>query len=206
MITSDRERQAPQSIAEAEPSHLVRYQFACQFLNQESIVLDVPCGSGYGVALMSEHAQVVYGVDIFAPAIEHAKELFSNERTKFLVSDGHNMQALFPDSGCFDIITSFEGIEHLQNPEQFLHELHRLLKPEGLLIISTPRKPHGSPYHIREFTLLEYTEILSSHFHIRSMNGQLFTDIFDMEERAVNPDIYPHFNFIAVCSKSNQAN
>ena len=200
MITSDRERQAPLSVEETEPSHLARYRFATKFIEESQIILDAPCGSGYGTAVLSSKARQVYGVDISADAIDHAKEFFKKENNSFVVSNIENMASTFPDSHSFDLIISFEGIEHLYNPEMFLKESARLLKPKGKLIISTPRRPHGSPYHTTEYNLEEYKMLLSKHFIIEKMYGQLFVDIFDMNERNEDPDTHLHFNFIAICS------
>ena len=197
MIESDKERQAPKNVNEAEPTHLERYKFALNLISEDDVVLDVPCGSGYGSFLLTQKSKKVYGVDIFSPAIDHAKELFLNDSTCFFVSDALDMN-IFVDHN-FDVIVSFEGIEHVSDPEKFLLEIKRILVPNGKLIISTPRKPHGSPFHIIEFTLDEFKKILSKFFVIEKIYGQIYTDIFDLEEREVNPDDYKHFNFIAIC-------
>jgi len=199
MIESDKERQAPKTLDEAEPTHLARYTFALEFIEEDDVVLDTPCGSGYGSLLLTEKSKKVYGIDIFPPAIDHANELFSCDNNCFFVCDMQDME-MFKDE-YFDVVISFEGIEHVKDPNKFLKEVKRILKPEGRLIISTPRKPHGSPYHIIEFSLDEFKKILSKHFKIDSMYGQIYTDIFDLETRDVNPDSYPHFNFISVCSQ-----
>ncbi len=196
MIVSDRERQAPTTVSEAEPSHLARYEFARQFLKGTDEVLDVPCGSGYGSCLMSKVAKKVIGIDIHAGAIEHAKECFQEHNIEFAVG---NMETLDSLTVPFDVVVSFEGIEHIHNQDAFLESIARLLKPNGYFIISTPRKPHGSPYHTIEFNLDEFKTILSEKFVIEKMYGQIYTDIFDMTEREEDPHAYHRFNFIAVC-------
>ena len=198
MIESDKERQAPKTAEEAEPSHLARYKFALDFIGKDDVVLDAPCGSGYGSLLLTKKSDKVYGVDIFEPAIEHANELFSNDKNCFFVCDIQDM-SMFKDK-YFDVVISFEGIEHIKYPNKFLQEIKRILTPEGKLIISTPRKPHGSPYHIIEFSLEEFKKILSKYFKIEATYGQIFTDIFDLEERLEDPFAYERFNYIAVCS------
>ena len=200
MINSDVERQAPISLKDAEPSHLARYNFSLKHLSKDDTVLDAPCGSGYGAKLLSFGTRKVFGIDIFLGAIKHAEEFFSNKKSTFLVGDIQNMKKKF-SSGQFDKVISFEGIEHLKNPEKFLLEAKRVLKKDGRLIISTPRKPHGSPYHIYEFTLEEFVILLSKYFTIEKMFGQIYTDIFDLSERKENPDKYKRFNFIAICRK-----
>jgi len=198
MIESDKERQAPKKIEETEPSHLARYNFALGFIEEDDIVLDAPCGSGYGSLLLTNKSKKVYGIDLSSPAIDHANEFFSCDNNCFFVCDVQDMK-MFKDE-YFDVVVSFEGIEHLKDPNKFLKEIKRILKPEGKLIISTPRKPHGSPFHITEFSLDEFKKLLSKYFNINEMYGQIHTDIFDLEERNVNPNDYPHFNFIGICS------
>lgn len=201
MIESNRERQAPQKSLEAEPSHLARYKFSLNYINSGNIVLDLPCGTGYGSEVMSTKAKEVVGIDIGVEAIEHAKEFFENDKIKFIVGNAENLQNVFPNNEIFDVIVSFEGIEHLNNQDFSLQEMKRLLKKEGQLIISTPRKPHGSPYHTVEFSLEEFRNFLSKEFIVEKMYGQIYTDIFDLEERKENPHEYKRFNFIALCKK-----
>lgn len=202
MIESNKERQAPQKSLEAEPSHLARYKFALNFIDPKDKVLDLPCGSGYGSEVMSAKGKEVIGIDIDVGAIQHAKELFKNNKTEFFIGNAENLQNIFPANEIFDIIASFEGIEHLDNQNSSLQEMKRLLKKEGLLIISTPRKPHGSPYHTIEFSLEEFKTFLSQEFIIKKIYGQIYTDIFDLEERKENPHDYERFNFIALCKKT----
>lgn len=202
MIESNSERQAPTRVSDVEPSHLSRYVFASKYLLPEHTVLDAPCGAGYGSNCMADEALCrVYGIDISPDAIGHAKEFFSSPAISFHVSDMQEIGKLFGGSPVFDYVISFEGIEHIEKAEEFLRGAGKLLLPEGKLIISTPRKPHGSPFHVREYSLEEYKELLGGHFRIDRMFGQVYTDIFDMAERKVNPNDYKKFNFIAECSR-----
>ena len=169
MIESDAERQAPKNVMEAEPSHLARYKFAKKYLNETDTVLDIPCGSGYGTKLLSSYCKKIVGVDIYQDAITHANEFFKDDNNHFLVGNMENIKNIFPHNYVFDKIISFEGIEHIKYPKKFLDEIFRLLKQDGEFIISTPRKPHGSPYHIIEYSLDEFRDILSTRFEIKKM-------------------------------------
>jgi len=199
MIESDKERQAPKKVEDAEPTHLARYKFAYDLIKESDVVLDVPCGSGYGTNLLSQKAMQISGVDIHAGAIEHAKELFQSENINFYEHDAEKLHEIFNDSDLFDVIVSFEGIEHVPNPPVFLKEIRKRMHPESRLIISTPRKPHGSPYHIIEFSLDEFKKVLSEEFIVSEMYGQIYTDIFNLKDRSEDPHAYKKFNFIADC-------
>lgn len=201
MILSDQERQAPTKLEDAEPTHLARYNFALKYVSTGDRVIDVPCGSGYGTKLIAQKGVSVYGVDIHSGTIEHAKEFFSGSGISFLEGNMENLENIFPEDNYFDVIISFEGIEHIKNPNLFLNESKRLLKNDGKMIISTPRKPHGSPYHITEYSLEEFKKLLSKNFVIEDIFGQIYTDIFNMTERKEDPSAYGKFNFIAICTK-----
>lgn len=201
MIISDQERQAPTTIDETEPTHLARYNFALKYIFAKDKILDVPCGSGYGTKVIAKKGAIVYGVDIHEGAIKHAKEFFSDKKICFVKGNMENLKDVFPEADYFDKIISFEGIEHIKNPDLFLTDAKRLLKKGGKIIILTPRKPHGSPYHFIEYSLEEFKELLSKYFTIESIFGQIYTDIFNMSEREENPFSYKKFNFIAICTK-----
>ena len=201
MNATSAERIMPKRIEDAEPSHLVRYKFALRLLTPDLAVLDVPCGAGYGTALLSSRCRIAYGVDIDEDAIRHAKTYFSRTSNSFHRCNIEDMKRIFPKNASIDAIVSFEGIEHLHDPESFLAEARRLLKPEGFMMISTPRKPHGSPFHAREYSLEEYKELLSGYFRINSMFGQIFKEIFNLSKRDINPPDDIRFNYIAYCSQ-----
>ncbi len=204
MIFSGPERQAPKTVLETEPSHLARYRFASEFIKSKDLVLDVPCGSGYGSNLISAKAQKVVGVDNNFGAIQHAKEFFHANNTEFLIADMESLMDFFSEDLKFDVIVSFEGIEHIKRQDFFLSQVRKLLKTDGYFVISTPRKPHGSIFHTREFSLEEFYQILSRDFIVEKMFGQIYTDIFDMDKRPENPHFYKKFNFIAICKPKSE--
>ncbi len=199
MIFSNKERQAPTVVTEAEPTHLVRYNFALNFIKNTDNVLDIPCGTGYGSKLISTRSNKTTGLDICTEAIDHAIEFFGSDNIEYMVGNAESLKDIFPIKSLFDVIVSFEGIEHLKNQESFLDGVSGLLKKDGLLIISTPRKPHGSPYHTVEFSREEFKDILSEFFIVEKMFGQIYTEIFDLEEKIVDPHSFKKFNYIALC-------
>jgi 2-polyprenyl-3-methyl-5-hydroxy-6-metoxy-1,4-benzoquinol methylase len=200
-IFSDGERQAPIDVTEAEPSHLARYLFALNFITAADKVLDIPCGTGYGTKLLAGKAKEVTGIDVSEKAIGHAEEFFNARNDYFKIGDMENLEAALPADAFFDIIVSFEGIEHIGNGEIFLEQVAKHLNKGGRLIISTPRKPHGSPFHVREYSLSEFVSILEKKFVVEKMFGQIYTDIFELKDKDVDPASYKRFNFISLCTK-----
>lgn len=152
--------------------HLARYEFAKELVIGKN-VLDVACGSGYGSAILkAAGAAKVVGLDISSKTIEYAKADFQNQGVEFVVGNAEDLSAYRG----FDVIVSFETIEHLQHPEKFLQEISRALAPDGILIISTPRRERegspGNPFHVKEWTEDEFAALLSRHFRLVNSYGQ----------------------------------
>jgi ubiquinone/menaquinone biosynthesis C-methylase UbiE len=142
--------------------HLARYLFAARFGTGRR-VLDAACGEGYGTALLgAAGATSVIGVDIDEPTVNHASEAYpahSFER-------GDVAQLPFPDDS-FDMIVSFETLEHVRDAPAALAEFRRVLAGDGLLIASTPNAERymvDNEFHEREFTQQEFEQLLTPHF------------------------------------------
>ncbi|MEW6108499.1 MAG: glycosyltransferase [Nitrospirota bacterium] len=151
--------------------HLHRYKSALSLVT-DKVVLDIACGEGYGSALLATTANKVYGVDIDAKSVENAQKKYASENSKLSFRQGNaNQIPLETDS--VDVVVSFETIEHLDesNQQAFLLEIKRVLKADGLLVISTPDKAnysdryaHENEFHIKEFTKDEFSEFLGKQF------------------------------------------
>ncbi len=163
----------------AVQEHIARYVFAAQFV-QGRAVLDVACGCGYGSAyLLSRGARWVVGGDISEKAIRSARQWLGNgPRLQFIFLNGTQLPFL-PRS--FDLVVSFETIEHLPAPRKFLQEVKRVLKPGGLFLCSTPNSEvspllGGKPacaYHSQEFTAPGFHSLIGEYFAISANYGQL---------------------------------
>lgn len=98
----------------------------------DKTILDVGCGRGWMTALLSNYGKVM-GIEPVVPVVEHAKKLFPTLTFKPLKPSG------MPPGVAYDLVASSEVIEHVQDKRSFLAELFRLVKPGGMLIITTPR-------------------------------------------------------------------
>lgn len=155
--------------------HAARYYFALPFVENKS-VLDIACGTGYGLALLKPRAKMVIGVDIDIEAARQAK-METDRNSGVLLGDGTNLP--FTDE-CFDVVTSFETLEHLHARGLFLLELKRVLRPGGHLILSTPNanytkpingKP-ANPFHIFEYKPEELRPEIKKYFELERFLGQ----------------------------------
>ncbi|HLC40689.1 MAG TPA: class I SAM-dependent methyltransferase [Methylomirabilota bacterium] len=159
--------------------HLARYRYAGGFA-KGGRVLDLGCGDGYGSALLAELARVVISVDVSERAVRDARQRYRRDNLHFAVMDATEL-ALASEE--FDLVCAFEVIEHVDDREEFLVQLRRLLRPGGLLLLSTPNKRIFSPgmskppnpFHRIEFLLPEFSALLGryfSHVELRGMRNR----------------------------------
>ena len=116
--------------------HVQRYEFARPLVRGKK-VLDVSCGVGYGSRILSETAEHVTGVDLSTDAIARARRQNQGPRIDFQEADATQLPLA---DHSMDAVVSLETIEHLPQDrvDLFLNELYRVLKPGGLLLMSTP--------------------------------------------------------------------
>jgi 2-polyprenyl-3-methyl-5-hydroxy-6-metoxy-1,4-benzoquinol methylase len=152
--------------------HLDRYQFAAQRVTGKR-VLDCACGTGYGTRIMREAggASAVVGVDIERKAIEYANKNHRVDSTSFICSSGDGLA--LPNASV-DVVTSFETIEHVPDDVVLVEEFYRVLKPQGVLIISTPNQwpLADTPYHIREYDRESFIQVLDGKFACEELYNQ----------------------------------
>jgi ubiquinone/menaquinone biosynthesis C-methylase UbiE len=157
--------------------HLHRYSLAFPFAN-EKIVLDIACGDGYGTALLADVAYKVEGVDLDSKTIEYASKKYLRQNINFTIGDILNIP--FEDN-FFDLIICFETFEHLDEHDRLLNEVKRVLKDDGILIMSTPEKSvysdarnYSNKFHKKELYLNEYKDLLKNHFNYNQFLYQKF--------------------------------
>ncbi len=172
------ERFTPECVREIWYEHYHRYAFAKNLVKDKK-VLDAACGEGYGSHLLSENAVEVIGLDIDEKSIEHAKNKYKKNNLTFI--EGSCSQLPFDDS-CFDMVISFETLEHLEQQQEMLAEFKRVLRKDGVLIISTPDKKHYSDatgfkneYHVKELYKQEFKSLLDEHWQQQVWFAQAMT-------------------------------
>lgn len=150
--------------------HVARYSLAKAFCRGAK-VLDVASGEGYGSHLLSKWgASEVHGVDVSEEAVARAKSKFGDDKCQFWCEQGENLCSIFSDH-TFDLIVSIETIEHVTNPDMFLKNLKRLLKPTGVLVLTCPNdywkfpgEQIGNPYHLKKYTYQDFLDMAQNHF------------------------------------------
>jgi len=133
--------------------HLAAYRFAAERAAGRS-VLDAGCGEGYGAALLAGTAGRVVGADR-AEAIDIARARHRAPGLEFRVVDLDHLDGI---GERFDLVLSFQVIEHLPDPVGFLRALVACTAPGGTLLVTTPNRLMSvseNPYHLREWTAPE---------------------------------------------------
>jgi len=170
------ERFIPGTPGEIWHEHWHRYHFAAPLVAGLD-VLDVACGEGYGSALLAARATRVIGADIAPSAVEHARARYAAvANLEFRQADCASLP--FADAS-FDAVVSFETIEHITAQEPFLDEVRRVLRPDGLLILSCPNKTEytdrrgvTNEFHVRELYRAELAALIASRFAHALWYGQ----------------------------------
>lgn len=152
---------------EAMIEHLHRYAVALNFIENKT-VLDIACGEGYGSNLLAEKALSVTSVDIDESTINNALKKYRKANLNFIKGDVISIPVA---DKIIDVAISFETIEHISDHEKMILEIKRVLKDDGVFIISTPDKKYYSdeggyanPHHQKELYENEFKELLQKHF------------------------------------------
>lgn len=169
------ERFLPEVGGQIAFEHLHRYYVARQLAGGKH-VLDVACGEGYGSFIVAAGAASVVGVDIAAEAVQHASERYKTENLRYVEASAASLPF---DDASFDLVISFETIEHHDQHEEMLDEILRVLKPDGALLISSPNRQHYSldegyqnPYHVKELFKHEFVALIGKRFKRLETFGQ----------------------------------
>ena len=144
-------------------AHAERYRLAMAFARRGDAALDAACGLGYGSRLLFEGSGVarVTGVDVDAGAVAYAAQCYGIPgRVEYRQADATDLSFLGPHS--VDFVASFETLEHLLEPERFLAEVARVLRPAGRLVVSVPnrwvdetgRDPNPHHHHVYDWARL----------------------------------------------------
>jgi len=147
---------------------------ASQHVVQKS-VCDIACGAGYGSYYLSQTAREVVGLDVCQEAVDWATQHFQRPNLRFL-----HIQTDEPwlVDRSFDVVTSFETMEHTESPAVFLQGISDHLMPDGTLIMSIPNGPldrtRNNPYHLHYFTKEQFASLIEQSFSQTQYFSQVY--------------------------------
>lgn len=169
------ERFVPEKTGNIELEHFHRYLAASEIVAGKE-VLDIASGEGFGSEILSRSAARVIGVDIDHSAVAHANARYGNEKLSFI--EGNAAEIPLADDSV-DVAVSFETIEHHDRHEEMLKELRRVLRPGGVLVISSPEKyaytditGQVNRFHVKELYREEFVTLMRSYFPHVTFYGQ----------------------------------
>ncbi|MGE3609192.1 MAG: class I SAM-dependent methyltransferase [Bacteriovoracaceae bacterium] len=149
--------------------HLFAYDYLKEFSRTDGKALEVGFGSGYGTEYASRFFQKVDAVEVDKEAIDYANRKYQLSNVTFQNYDGSRLP--FSDNN-FDVVYSFQVIEHVPFDKEFLLEAKRVLRPGGKLIITTPNRLYRlkdgqkplNRFHLREYSPSQLKQLLTSCF------------------------------------------
>jgi SAM-dependent methyltransferase len=160
--------------------HLARYQFAARYV-KDNVIVDCASGTGQGTdCFLRAGARYVYAFDVSESAVNAARSQYASAPVEFQIGDALHLP-LADESA--DIFISLETIEHIEDDAAFVEEIVRVLKPNGLLICSTPNRALTNPglgsqnqpfnpFHVREYTPDEFSRMFIDRFSETLLYGQ----------------------------------
>ena len=157
-----------------EARHLVAYRYAASLVAGKR-VLDAGCGEGFATQTLADTARHVVGADYHSESIETARARWQRRDLEFRVLD---LAAATPDD-TFDVVLSFQVIEHIPDDHGFVAKLSRWLVPGGTLMLTVPNKARSfseNPCHIHEYTADELERLLRTAFAEVKVLGVFGTD------------------------------
>lgn len=183
--------------------HFCAYEFTKSFVTSKA-VLDIGCGEGYGIDFLAENAKEAVGLDYDDSVIIFATGKYRKKNLKFTLMDVRNLKSI---NRKFDVICSFQNIEHISHPDELLADVVSLLEAGGVFVCSTCNKHDASPgrdkpfnkFHVKEYDHGEFKSLLSLHFDSvelfglqRGLNLKLFRrmkkiGIFNFFPERLNP-------------------
>ena len=160
-----------ESIVSDNPIHqrlLKAYVVAEDYVTGD--VLEVGCGEGRGIDRILNKAKSFTAIDKIEPIIEGLRKKYPSG--KFFSGNIPPFSDLQDNS--FDRVFSFQVIEHIDSDDLFLKEIHRVLRPGGVALLTTPNRIKSlsrNPWHIREYTGEELTQLAKKYFVDVEMRG-----------------------------------
>lgn len=152
-------------------------------------VLEVGCGEGRGISTLLAYSKSFTAVDKIKDVIDSLGEKFPAGR--FIRLNIPPLSGLADNA--YDSIVSFQVIEHIEDDQLFLHEIHRVLKPGGTALLTTPNRKMSlsrNPWHIREYLpneLKALAQKIFSHVEVKGITGnEKVMAYYEQNRKSVN--------------------
>ncbi len=186
--------------------HLRAYEYVKDFVKDKN-VLEIGCGSGYGSKFLSQYAKSITTVDLDNDSLEYAKKNNNNNNIEYI--HANILNGINKEDQTYDIAISFQVIEHIdpKDSEKYLNEIKRLLKPDTLIIITTPNRkfrlyPFQKPknkYHKIEYTPIQIYKLLNKHFRDVRITAVRSNKVIEaIEKKRVKTSLYHYIILLPI--------
>ncbi|MCR4847948.1 MAG: methyltransferase domain-containing protein [Bacteroidales bacterium] len=194
--------------------HLYAYEFAKSLIKKGMKVLEIGCGDGYGASFLADSEAEVTAVDIDSRSINYAKHKYEKSNLTFRVYDGYSMP--FKEQQ-FDMVLSFQVIEHVSDLNVYFRSILQMLKPGGIVLITTPNRTYRlsegqkpwNPFHLTEYnesSMKSVANLYLPHYHIYSITSNQEVLSIEKERCRSMRDDYDETEFRYVFKRSNYIN
>lgn len=151
-------------------------QILSKYKNKNAILLDLGCGIGMSLSILATYFHKTVGCDVSQDAINASRALLKKQNLSIPLKLYGGKKLPFADNS-FDIVTAIEVIEHVENPKQFLNEIYRVLKKDGILHVTTANKWWPIEPHYK-LLMLSYLPAKIADFYVKiSGRGDSYSDI-----------------------------
>jgi len=171
--------------------HIESYLYLSESVKGKK-VLDLGCGLGYGSKILAGNASSVIGVDVSSESIQTASKKYFCPNLSYRSVPPADIKPLPFDDESFDVVVTFQVLEHLIDPEFFISQLKRVLKQDGILFIATPNRDSRllkiqhpwNHHHIKEYSFEEVDGLCRKEFKYVSLYGLTLKKKYSLQEKS----------------------
>jgi 2-polyprenyl-3-methyl-5-hydroxy-6-metoxy-1,4-benzoquinol methylase len=181
------------SLRNYNPVVAARYTTALKLIPKEAQqILDVGCGDGYLLHRLALAGRETWGIDLSLEGLRAGRREYARRESAYhhrppLTAQGSAYQLPFEDTS-FDCVLLTEMIEHVSDPARVLQETKRVLRPRGVVVISTPCRQGRhmrDPLHFCEYSPEELQQMVAKHFRITVIYGLGWIKLLRLHKRFV---------------------
>lgn len=147
------------------------YEFARDYVKGKNTA-DIGCADGYGTQYLADYTQSTIGVDYSETTIEAARAKHASKKNLSFKSG--SVPPIPLENESVDVVTAFQFIEHIHDRVGFMKDVHRVLKPGGVFLCTTPNIKMSiarNPFHVHEYTFDEMKKEMESVFGSIELKG-----------------------------------